>query len=183
MMKIAALTAAFVLATPLLAQTPKLPPNLERLARTAKESAEVTLDGPMLKLAARFLSDKDGDQAKARKALEGIDGIYVRTFQFDTDAAYDEADLNQLRANYRAPEWSRIVGVRAISAGDNADVFFKITPNGMLDGIAVIAAGPRELTVVSVSGNIDPAAFIELGGHFDIPKLELAPRQFRRMEP
>lgn len=182
-MKIAALTAALALAMPLLAQPPKLPPNLEKLAQKAKDSAEVTLDGPLLKLAARFLSDKDADQAHARKALEGIEGIYVRSFQFDTDTAYDQADLDQLRANYRAPEWSRIVGVRAAADRDNADVFFKITPNGLLGGVAVIAAGPRELTIVSVSGNIDPAVFIELGGHFDIPKLELSPRQFRRMEP
>jgi len=182
-MRFAGLIVALALVAPLPAQPPKLPPNMEELARKAKQSAEVTLDGSLLKLAARFLSDKDVDEARARKALEGIDGIYVRSFEFDRDTAYDEADLNQLRAQYRAPDWARIVGVRAGASGDNADVFFKVTANGMLGGIAVIAAGPRELTIVSVTGNIDPAHFIELGGHFDIPRLNLSPKQFRRMEP
>jgi hypothetical protein len=182
-MRFAGLMVALALAAPLVAQPPKLPPNMEDLARKAKHSAEVTLDGPLLKLAARFLSDKDGDEARARKALEGIDGIYVRSFEFDRDTAYDDADLNQLRAQYRAPEWARIVGVRAVISGDNADVFFKVTANGMLGGVAVIAAGPRQLTIVSISGNIDPAHFVDLGGRFDIPKLDLSPKQFRRMEP
>ncbi|HWC95802.1 MAG TPA: DUF4252 domain-containing protein [Candidatus Sulfopaludibacter sp.] len=174
---------AAALSAPLLAQPPRLPANMEKLTRSAKETAEVTLDGPLLKLAARFLSDKDSDQARARKALEGIDGIYVRSFEFDHDTVYDEADLNELRSQYRAPEWSRIVGVRGITSGDNADIFFKVTANGLLNGITILAAGRRELTIVSISGNIDPAQFVDLGGQFHIPKLDLSPKQFRRMEP
>ncbi|MDR3698882.1 MAG: DUF4252 domain-containing protein [Candidatus Sulfopaludibacter sp.] len=182
MMKIAGFLVALVLSAPSWAQPPKLPANLEKLAQKAKESAEVTLDGSLLKLAARFLSDKDTDEAGAKKALNGIDAIYVRSFTFDHDAAYDEADLNELRAAYRGPEWSRIVGVRSQTSGDNADVFFKVSANGQLGGIAVIAAGTRELTVVSITGNIDPAQLMDLGGQYHIPKLEFSPKQIRRME-
>lgn len=184
MMKIATVTLALALATPLPAQPPKLPANIEKLAQKAKETAEVTLDGPLLKLTARFLSDKESGEARAKKALNGIDGIYVRSFQFDRDAAYDEADLNELRAQYRSPEWSRIVGVRSVTSGDNADVFFKVSADGQLGGIAVIGAGVRELTIVSITGNIDPAQLMDLGGQFHIPRLEIPPNKpVRRMEP
>ncbi|SPE35752.1 conserved exported hypothetical protein [Candidatus Sulfopaludibacter sp. SbA3] len=182
-MKIASWILALALAAPLMAQPPKLPPSLERLAEKAKNSAEVTLDGPLLKLTARFLSDKDSDEATAKKSLEGIEGIYVRTYEFDRDAVYSDADLNELRAQYRAPEWSRIVGVRCSDDGDNADIFFKVTADGHLSGVAIVAAGPRELTLVSIVGKIDPADFMNLGGRYHIPKLELSPKQFRRMEP
>ena len=182
-MKITGFLVALALAAPSWAQPPKLPANLERLAQKAKESAEVTLDGSLLKLAARFLSDKDAGDAGARKALNGIEAIYVRSFTFDSDTAYDESDLNELRATYRAPDWSRIVGVRSLTSGDNADVFFKVSAGGMLGGVAVIAAGPRELTVVSITGNIDPAQLMDLGGEFHIPKLEFSTRPIRRMEP
>jgi len=182
-MKIATWILALAAATPLLAQQPKLPPKFEELARTARQTAEVTLDGPLLKLAARFLSEKNPDEARARKALEGIDGIYVRTLEFDQDAAYSDSDLNVLREQYRSPEWSRIVGVRATDSGDNADIFFKVSANGQLGGIAVVAAGPRELTVVSIVGNIDPSQLMDLGGRFHIPVFELSPRQIRRMVP
>ena len=182
-MKTATWILALATAAPLLAQPPKLPANIEKLAQKAKETAEVTLDGPLLKLAARFLNDKNTDEARAKRALNGIEGIYVRNFSFDTDTAYSEADLNELRAQYRAPEWSRIVGVRSLDRGDNADVFFKITPNGNLGGIAIVAAEARELTIVSIVGNIDPSQLVDLGGQFHIPPLELSPRAFRRMEP
>jgi hypothetical protein len=182
-MKFAKFALAVLMAAPLWGQQPKLPANLERLAQKAKESAEVTLDGPLLKLAARFLSDKDGDEAGVKRALNGIDAIYVRSFQFDHDAAYDDADLNELRAAYRAPEWSRIVGVRSMNSGDNADVFFKVSASGQLGGIAIVSAGVRELTVVSITGDIDPAQLMDLGGQFHIPKLDISPKQIRRMEP
>jgi hypothetical protein len=182
-MKIASCTLLLALAAPLMAQPPALPPALENLARKAKDTTEVTLDGALLKLAARFLSDKDGDEAKARAALSGIDGIYVRSYRFDHDAVYSDADLNALRAPYRAPDWSRIIGVHARDSGDNADVFFKVTANGMLNGVAVISAGPSQLTMVSITGLIDPAQLIDLGGRFHIPALELSPKEIRRMVP
>ncbi len=175
--------AALAVAAPLGAQTPLLPGNLDRLAQRARESAEVTLDGPMLKLAARFLSDKDSSEAAAKKALNGIDAIYVRSFRFDSDGAYDDIDLAALRTAYPAPEWSRIVGVRSLVSGENADVFFKVSAGGQLGGVAVIVAGDRELTVVSVSGNIDPSQLIELGGEFHIPRLAMSSKPVRRMEP
>lgn len=182
-MKIASLSLALAMAVPVLAQPPKLPANIEKLARTAKETTEVTLDGPLLKLTALFLSGKNPDEVQTRKVLEGLEGIYVRNFQFDQDAAYSESDLSDLRAQYRAPEWSRIVGVRVTGSGDNADIFFKVSASGQLGGIAVVAAGPRELTIVSIVGNIDPSQLIDLGGRFHIPALDLSPKQIRRMVP
>jgi hypothetical protein len=184
-MKLASWTLALALAASLPAQQPKLPANIEKLAQKAKQTAEVTLDGTLLKLTARFLSDKESDSgdARARKALSGIDGIYVRSFEFDHDEAYNQADLNELRAQYHAPEWSRIVGVRSASDGENTDVFFKVSADGQLGGMAIIAAEPRELTIVSITGNIDPAQLMDLGGRFHIPRLELSPKQIPRMEP
>lgn len=182
-MRFASCTLALALAAPLLAQAPKLPAGIENLSRKATHTAEVTLEGPLLKLAARFLDDHDSDQARAKKALAGIDGIYVRNFEFDTDTAYNEADLNQLREPYRAPEWLRIVGVRSAGRSDNVDVFFKVTKEGNLAGVAIVAVDARELTLVNVTGNIDPSQFMDLGGQFHIPRLEISPKEFRRMEP
>jgi len=56
---------------------------------------------------------------------------------------------------------------------DNVDVFFKDAGNGNLGGILVIAAEPKELTIVSIVGVIDPAQLAELGGQFGIPKLDV----------
>jgi hypothetical protein len=158
---------------PLAAQEIKLPASLEKLAAKAEESVDVTLSGSMLRLAARFISDKDADAANIRKLIAGLDGIYVRSFTFKREGEYDMADVDALRAQVQAPAWSRIVGVTSKRTGEDVDVFFKIGGGDKLGGIVIIAAEPRELTIVNIAGTIDPDQLLELGGEFHIPKLQV----------
>ena len=185
-MKIARIAAACCGLLPLAAQTMpaqmlKLPPNLEKLADKARETVDVTLDGPLLQLAARFLSDKDPDEARAKRLVLGLKGIYVRSFTFENRGEYDPADLEPLRAQLKAPGWSRIVGVRSRREGDNAEVFLK-QENGAIAGLAVIAADPKELTVVQIVGPIQPEDLRDLGGRFGIPKVELGRKNGKEEE-
>lgn len=153
----------------------KIPPNIEKLAAKASETVEVTLDGPMLQLAGKVLSEKRPDEAQAKKLVQGLRSIFVRSFEFDAPGQYTAADVESLRSQLRSPEWSRIVGVRS-TKGDNADVFFRMDKNQIV-GLAVIAAEPKELTVVYIDGNIDPSQLSALSGQFGIPKLEGSPRK------
>jgi len=155
------------------AQEIKLPANLDKLAAKAEESVDVTLDGPMLKLAARMMSDRDPDSARARKAISGLEGVYVRSYQFAFEGDYNPADLEAVRSQLRAPTWSRIVGVRSKYDEGNVDVYFKISADGKLGGVFLIAADPRELTIVNIVGNLDPDQLADLGGEFHIPKLDM----------
>jgi hypothetical protein len=178
--------AKFALAAlliPACAQQIQLPPQVEKLAEKAKESVDVTLDGNMLRLTARMLNSKDEDEAKVKKLLEGLESIGVRSFQFDREGEYDLKDLDAVRAQFASPAWSRIVGVRAKESGDNVDVYFKAGAGGTLAGVGVIAAGPKELTIVHVVGNLDPERLMELGGRFHIPQMEMETRKELRMVP
>ena len=157
---------------PLAAQEIKLPANLDKLAAKAEESVDVTLDGGMLRLAARFLSDKDGDQAKVKRVIAGLQGIYVRSYTFAHDGDYSMADVDAVRAQVQAPAWARIVGVTSKHHGEDVDVYFKNTGD-KLGGVLVIAAEPRELTIVNIVGTLDPEQLAELGGEFHIPKIEI----------
>jgi len=38
-------------------------------------------------------------------------------------------------------------------------------------GVAILAAEPKELTIVNIAGSIDLASLSEMGGHFNIPKI------------
>ncbi len=159
---------------PLWAQEFKLPANLERLSAKAQNSVEVTLDGSLLRLAGKFLSDQDRDQAKAKELMAGLEAIYVRSFEFGADGAYDMADVDAVRAQLRGPGWSRIIGVKSKRNGKDADVFLKTTENGRIGGIVVITAEPRKLTVVNIAGTLDPAKIVDLSGRFHIPELALS---------
>ncbi len=156
---------------PLGAQEIKLPASLERLAAKATEVVDVTMDASLLHLASRFLSDKNADDAKVKKLIEGLKGIYVRSFEFEKPGEYQESDLEPVRAQLRTPAWSRIVGVRSSKSGDNSEMYLK-TQNGKIGGLAILVTDPKQLTIVSIEGTIDPDQLSELGGHFGIPKVD-----------
>jgi hypothetical protein len=76
-----------------------------------------------------------------------------------------------LRAQLRSPAWSRIVGVRSKRSGENSEVYIK-TDSGKIGGLAILVTEPKELTIVSIEGAIDPDQLKQLGGHFGIPKID-----------
>ncbi len=156
---------------PLLAQDVKLPPGIEKLASKATEVVDVSLDGQMLRLASRFLSSNDPDEAKAKNIVNGLKGIYVKSFEFEKEGEYSPADLDEIRQQLRAPGWSRMVGVISKRGGENAEIYIKLD-NEHIGGLVVLCAEPKELTVVNLVGNINLDDLSALGGHFGIPDVE-----------
>src|SRR5271155_2761965 len=88
-------SAAFVRA-----QDVPIPPDIQKLSSKAKETVEVTMDGPMLHWASKFLSADDPDEAKAAKLVANLKGIYVRSYEFEKEGAYSTAEVEQLRAQF-----------------------------------------------------------------------------------
>ena len=169
MRRLFGLFASILLVLPLVAQDIKFPASLDRLKDKASEVVDVTLDASMLTLASRFLSDR-GDQAKAKKLVSQLKGIYVRSYEFDRDGEWQQSDLESVRAQLKTTPWSRIVGVTSQKKGENSEVYVK-TENGQITGLTVLVAEPRELTIVNIVGPIDPEQIADLGGHMGIPRL------------
>jgi hypothetical protein len=161
---------SMLLALPLWAQDIKIPADVQKLSAKAKETVEVNMEGPMLRWAAKFLNAEDPDERQAAKLVANLKGIYVRSFEFSKEGEYSTADVESLRAQVRTPGWTKVVGVRSETDGDNVDVFFKLEEDKMA-GIVIISAEPKELTFVSIVGPIDLDQLAELGGEFGIPKL------------
>ena len=146
--------------------------NLDNLAAKAKSSVDVSLDANMLQLAGRFLSPNKGDEAAAKELIAKLKGVYVRTFEFDKEGLYSTADLQPLRNQLKGPGWSRMVGVQENSDREGVEISVK-TEGGQIAGIAILAYEPKELTIVSIMGQIDLERLGELGGRFGIPVLPL----------
>jgi hypothetical protein len=148
--------------------------NLDHLAAKASNKVELSLNKDMLQFAGKFLSAKDPDEAKAKNLINGLEGVYIRTFEFAQDGAWSMADLDQVRNQLRAPEWSRIVGVQSIEEGENVEVYVR-TESGKVNGIAILATDPREFTVANIVGNISLESLADLGGQFHLPKMKTTP--------
>ncbi|MFN7922364.1 MAG: DUF4252 domain-containing protein [Bryobacteraceae bacterium] len=146
----------------------------EQLQSKAAETVEVNLDGNLLSMARKFLSDSKPEEAEAKKLLGNIKGVYVRSLKFKKEGEYSMADVEKVRANVKGPGWQRIVDVRSQEGkGDNAGVYLK-TDGNEIQGILVIAAEPRELTVVNIVGTIQPEQLRKLGGVVGLPGIKEA---------
>ncbi len=146
--------------------------NFDNLKAKASETVEVNLDGNLLLLARKFLSDKDPDERKAKEILDGIKGIYVRVLKFENAGEYTEAAIDQIRNQIKGPSWQKIVDVRG-KAGlrDNVGIYMK-SDGAKIQGLVVLAAEPKELTVVNLVGTINPEYIKDLSGQFGIPNLK-----------
>ena len=144
--------------------------NLDNLKAKAKESVDVSLDANMLQLAGKFLSSKKDDEAAVKELVSKLKGVYVKTFEFDKEGLYSQTDLQPVREQLKAPGWSRMLGVQENSDREGVEIYVK-TEGGQTAGIAVLAYEPKELTIVSILGQIDLERLSELGGHFGIPVL------------
>jgi hypothetical protein len=176
MKKVMGLAMAVVLCAPLgWAQSQGFDFDWSKLAPKSVETVEVNLDQSMIILASKFLKSKGGnsDEAAVKELLQNLKGVYVRSFRFANDGEYSLADVEKFRSQFNGGGWNKIVDVRSSkSSGDNAGVYIKASGDE-IQGIVVIAAEPKELTVVNILGNIRPEQIQQLGGKFGIPEIGL----------
>jgi len=166
---IAMLVAGVFLAPTAFAQDLWAGIDFSELEAKADEIVDITLNASMLQLAAAFLSDT-GDEAEVRALISGLEGIYVKSFSFDEDWAYDKSVAERIRSRI-PPGFERIVSVRSRKS-ENVEIYAR--PLGQeVDGLIIIASEPDELTFVNLVGRIDIAQLGRLDGQFGIPDLDI----------
>ena len=156
-----------VVCPPAFAQPLKLD-SLDKLASRASSTVKVTLDGSLLRLASRFLSTDDPDEAQVKQLVKGLKGIYVRSFEFSSFGQYQDSDLDAIRKQLQDSSWKPIVEVHTKHDGDNADIYVRDLGDHF-GGVAIVATEPKELTVVHIDGAIDLDGLAKLSGNFGIP--------------
>jgi hypothetical protein len=138
---------------------------LDRLAAKATDTAGVSLDQSMLKLAGSFLAGSKAQDPGFQKVLDNLKSIVVKKYTF-AEGAYQDSDLEPLRALLRTGGWGEMITMHKMQ-GQSA-IYVK-SDGGQIAGVTVVAAQPKQVVVVSVEGSIDLAKLAELAGHFGIP--------------
>ncbi len=157
------------------AQDIKFPASFDKLAAKAEEVVDVTVDPAMLQIAGKFLAaqeEKEPKAAKAKDVVSGLKGIYVKSLKFAKEGEYSRADVDEIRSQLSGPGWARLVTVR--DKTDDVGVYLKKEGEKVV-GMAVLAAEPKELTVVNIVGPIDLEHLAALGGQFGVPNLPNLP--------
>ncbi|HEY2960809.1 MAG TPA: DUF4252 domain-containing protein [Pyrinomonadaceae bacterium] len=142
---------------------------LDHLASKASESVDVNIDERLMRLASKVFSEKDADEREIKQLVAGIKGIYVKSFEFESDGQYSAADVESIRTQLRGPGWTRLVNVTSKKEG-NVEVYLLM--NGeQVGGLAVLSHDDRELTVVNIVGPVDLEKLAKLEGQFGVPDL------------
>jgi hypothetical protein len=147
-------------------------PDFSALSKKATESVTITLDPNLLAMAARFLDSKDPEEAQTIEVIKGLQGIYIRSFTFDSDAAYRASDIDAVRVQLTAPGWTRLVETRSRKTQANVDIYIMVDGKQAV-GLAVIASEPRQFTIVNIVGAIDLDKLHKLEGQLGVPKLDI----------
>jgi hypothetical protein len=173
-LKLAALAVLLVLGATAtaMAQDPRIQTSqLDSLAAKASETVDVNIDESLMALTTKFLSSKDDDERRVKELVSGLKGIYVKSFEFENEGQYTEADLESIRSQLRNPAWSRIITARSKKDG-TIEVYLMHT-GAQISGLAVLATELKEVTVINIVGPVDLEKLTQLEGEFGIPELGL----------
>lgn len=143
--------------------------SLDHLSAKASQTVDVNIDERLMRIAAKAFSDKDADEREIKKLITGVKGIYVKSFEFETDGQFTTADVETVRAQLRGPGWTRLVNVTSKKEGI-VEVYLLLNGD-QVGGLAVLSSEDRELTVVNIVGPVDLEKLAKLEGQFGVPEL------------
>src|SRR3954469_18783697 len=154
------------------AQDPRIQTtSLDYLTAKASQTVDVNIDEHLLQMTAKFFSSTDPDEKEIKKLISGLKGIYVKVFDFEHENEYTTADVDSIRSQMRGPGWTKILNVNSKKEG-SIEVYL-LTTNDQIGALAVVAADPKELTIVNIIGPVDLSKLSELEGQFGIPELNI----------
>jgi len=148
--------------------------TLDRLAARAERSVDVSVDEGVLGLA-KVVFEKKTD-VKAREvadAIKGLEGVYVRVYEFASEGQWQESDIADIRRQVGEPGWSRLVNITRKSDGRRVEVHLRAAA-GKIGGLVVLATEPKQLVVVNMVGDVDVEKLASLQGQFGIPDIDFS---------
>jgi len=143
-------------------QSFQIPDRIEKLGAKAKDSVNITLDGPLLQLAGQFMG---ANEQSIKAIISSLKAIHVRTFEFDRGGEFSDADIEPVRTQLRSG-WARIIDMK--DGDERVEVYVK-QDKEKLGGLVLLATERKELSIIHIDGPIDLRQLSQLSGHLGIP--------------
>jgi hypothetical protein len=151
--------------------------SLDHLAAKASQTVDVNIDERLIRMASRLFRD-EGDEKEVKELIAGIKGIYVKSFEFEADGQYTNADVETIRSQLRGPSWTRLMNFTSKKDGS---LEVHLLMNGdQIVGLAVLATDDRELTVVNIVGPVNIDKLAKLEGRLGIPELGIESKKEKK---
>ena len=161
-----------------LAQNPRiLTSQLDALSAKASQTVDINIDERLIELTIKFLGNSP-DDVKVKDIVKGLKGIYVKSFEFEKEGEFSDADLESIQSQLRNTAWNKIVNIR--SKKDGSVGVYLMSNASQISGLAVLASDAKEITVVNIIGNVDLDKLSRLEGQFGIPELGIESKPKRK---
>lgn len=141
---------------------------LDKLAEKAKESSVVNLGPEQLGLVAGLAAGQS--KAGAGDIVKTLKSVQVRSFEFAEKGQYDMELVRAFRDKVTASgNWVNIISTK--EPGGFTDIMIQKGADGKTAGLLIVAAEPKEVSIVHIDGPLDLASLGKLGGALGIPDL------------
>lgn len=147
--------------------------SLERLAPKAAETVNIEIDGFLINITKSILSDDDPDEKNVKEIIDGLKGVYVKSYEFKTEGEFTEADLSAVREQLRAPGWRRVVDLKARGVDFDDEEIYVAMAGERVEGLVLLDVEPKELTIINIVGSIDVEKLKKLEGNLGIPRIHV----------
>lgn len=143
-------------------------PSFSHLQQQATEIVDITIGSWPLGIVSRLMDADDPESAEMKSVIKGLKKVVVRSYQFDSDFVYSNADIAAVRAQLTGPGWTQLAQVRNRKQNEDVDVYVALDRN-KVTGFAIIASEPREFTILNIVGSLDLEQVAKLREHLDLP--------------
>ncbi len=171
-------------------QNPQVPLDFAELERKASNVVRVSLPKSLLSLAAGFIPKDDPDAAKIKKLVGSLQGVFVRSYEFDEADAFSPSDFEPLRKTLAGPGWNCLIsvhtkvtaghGARTERKGEDTDICLRQDGDKVL-GLTILSTEAKKVTIVNILGDISPDD-LALLKEFGVPDVEAGSKKFKEME-
>ena len=136
------------------------------LAEEDDKLIEVTIRGPLLKIAAKAISSEDKGLGEFLDQIVSINAVVVET----EENASRVADLiGEMSKRLEDLDWERLARIRE---DDTNVAVYVLYDDEIIDGITVLVSEDNEVVFANIAGRIDLALIGNLGSKLNIPGLE-----------
>jgi len=147
------------------------PPALAQLNAQAATKSSFTLDRALLGAAASLIPDSERE---TRQTIRKLDGLSVHLLRFGAAGIPDETEVEALRQTYHLRGWKHLVTTTRAGGpvqSGTTDAWLVLDGITVRGGVVLVETS-RNLTLVTVAGNLNPEDLLHLQGHFGIPRFD-----------
>jgi len=114
----------------------------------------------------RFAARQVEDDPETRDLLRGLDGVRIRIYEIDGQAARVASRMDRMSQKLQAKGWEQVMLAR--SGGEQAHMLMRVVDQRIRGMTVLVSDGESEAVVINLMGELEPRQFAEAITALDI---------------